>query len=114
MKTNNTKPIGWANTISSVFTEVPAMWRSVMTIENSPLKNFDPRVAHMMFQCLAFIWSGIFAAMIGSYQAFGISAMFHVLFITGVFITVMTFKVAEKSHPLHPNYSGRGKGGEHE
>jgi len=111
---NKFKPIGWASTVSTLISEVPLMWRSVMTIENSPLKNLDPRAAHMIFQCLAFIWSGIFAAMISSYQAFGISALFHVLFISGVFITVMTFRTAENHKPLHRNYSGRGPGGEHE
>ena len=90
------------------------MVKSVLTVEHSPLQHLDPRVAHMIFQCLAFIWSGIFAAMISSYQAFGISAVFHLLFISGIFITVMTYKAAEKHKPIHPNYSGRGAGGEHE
>jgi hypothetical protein len=110
---NNPKPIGWASTVSTLVAEIPLMWKSVMTIENSPLKNLDPRAAHMVFQCLAFVWSGIFAAMISSYQAFGISAMFHVLLIGGVFITAMTFRSANKQkYPT--NYSGRGRGGEHE
>lgn len=111
---NEFKPIGWASTLSILFKEMPMLWKSVMSIEHSPLRNLDPRVAHMIFQCLAFIWSGIFAAMISSYQAFGISAVFHLLFISGVFITVMTFKTAEKHKPIHRNYSGRGAGGEHE
>jgi hypothetical protein len=111
---NKFKPIGWASSLSTLITEIPLMWKSVMTIENSPLKNFEPRAAHMIFQCLAFIWSGIFAAMISSYQAFGISALFHVLFISGVFITVMTFNTANGKQKYPTNYHGRGIGGEHE
>lgn len=111
--TNKPKLIGWATTIASLISMPREMWNSVMTIENSPLRKLDPRAAHMIFQCLAFVWSGIFAAMIGSYQAFGFSAVFHVLFLAGVFITAMTFKAAE-TNTLHRNYSGRGPGGEHE
>ena len=58
------RPIGWANTIMS-FKEA---WDSVMTIEGSALRKLDPRVAHMVFQVLAFMWSGIFAVMIGRSQ----------------------------------------------
>jgi len=107
MSTKDFKPIGWATTLSSVAVMPRDMWNSVMTIEHSPLRKLDPRVAHMMFQCLAFIWSGLFAAMIGSYMAFGISAFFHICLITGVFITVMVFRQADKnpsSFSLRPGY----------
>ena len=58
---NNTpKPIGWATTISSLIKIPREMWDSVMTVEKSPLRNLDPMVGHMIFQCLFFIWSGIF------------------------------------------------------
>ena len=114
------KPIGWANTITSLTEETKLMWSSVMTIENSPLRKLDPRVAHMIFQCLAFIWSGIFAAMLGSYIAFGISASIHILFLAGVFITAMSFRVADKNPEAYDflkdgnRLNARGPGGEHE
>ena len=115
------KPIGWATTISALFAMPREMWDSVMTVEKSPLRKLDPMVAHMIFQCLFFVWSGIFAAMIGSYHAFGISATFHMLLISGVTITVATFRQAE-NNPESLNkllqsgrkYNGRGAGGEHE
>ena len=95
MQNDKFKSIGWANTISTVATMPRDTWNSVMTIEHSPLRKLDPRVSHMVFQMLAFMWSGIFAVMIGSVNAFGISAIGHMVFITGVFVTAMVFKEAD-------------------
>lgn len=103
---------GMANTIATLATTAKDAYRSVMTIEHSPLKNFDPMVAHMMFQVLAFVWSGIFAMMLGSYLAFGISATFHALFVGGIFITAMVFKEGNKRNARM--YNSRMLGGEHE
>lgn len=115
------KPIGWATTISTLFAMPREMWDSVMTIEKSPLRNLDPMVGHMIFQCLFFIWSGIFAVMVGSFYAFGISAGFHLLLISGITITVVTFRQAENNPESLNNifksgrkYNGRADGGEHE
>jgi len=115
-----TKPIGWATTISTLFAMPREMWDSVMTIEKSPLRKLDPMVAHMIFQCLFFIWSGLFAVMVGSYYAFGISAAFHICLITGITITAITFRQAE-NNPESLNkliksgqkYNGRAADGEH-
>jgi len=93
-----------------------AMWDSVMTVEKSALSNLDPMVAHMLFQILAFVWSGIFGVMLGSYLVFGVSATLHLLFIAGVCITGFVFKEAN-SNPQSLNkltYSGRAFNGEHE
>ena len=97
MTNSTTKPIGWVTTIKTLFAMPKEMWDGVMTIEHSPLRNLDPMVAHMIFQCLFFIWSGIFAVMIGSYMAFGISAAFHLLLISGITITAVTFRQADKN-----------------
>ena len=117
----NPKPIGWATTISELINIPREMWDSVMTVEKSPLRNLDPMVGHMIFQCLFFIWSGIFALMVGSYLAFGISAAFHLLLVSGVTITVVTFSQAERNPESLNNilksgrkYNGRANGGEHE
>lgn len=111
MKTIQKSP-GIANTTVFVFTVIKSMYNSVMTIEHSPLKKFDPMVAHMVFQVLALVWSGVFAAMLGSYIAFGISAAFHIFLITGVLITALTFNRANNISNSKI-YSGRGVGGEH-
>ena len=106
---------GIATTVMILIGAAKDMYRSVMTIENSPLKNFDPIVAHLMFQVLAFVWSGIFALMLGSYIAFGISAVFHVLFVSGVFITALIFKEGNRrSSAYRQSGNGRNIGGEHE
>jgi len=114
------KPIGWATTLTGLASLPREMWDSVMTIENSPLRKLDPMVAHMIFQCLFFIWSGLFAVMVGSFIAFGISAAIHVLLITGITITAVTFRQAE-NNPDSINkllqsgskYNGRSADGEH-
>ena len=72
-------------------------WRGVMTIENSPLRHLDPRVAHMLFSILGFMWSAIFGIMImESLTAFTISAIGHIALISGCLITYVVFKEAEK------------------
>ena len=118
---NTPKPIGWATTISSLIKLPREMWDSVMTVEKSPLRNLDPMVGHMIFQCLFFIWSGLFAVMVGSYYAFGISAAFHICLITGITLTVTVFRQAENNPESLNNilksgrkYNGRANGGEHE
>ena len=107
---------GMVNTVFTVVGGFKEAYNSVMTIENSPLKNFDPIVAHMMFQVLAFVWSGIFAMMLGSFLAFGISAALHVLFISGVCITALVFKEGNRRSAVYrlANYNSRMAGGEHE
>ena len=104
---------GMVNSVFYTLKEIKSMYRGVMTIEHSPLKNFDPMVAHMMFQILALVWSGIFAATLGSYIAFGISATFHIFFISGVLVTVLVFREGNKKDRAI-KYSGRAPGGEHE
>ena len=93
MTTNKVRPIGWVNTLF----HVKDAWNGIMTIQHSPLRKLDPRVAHMIFQMLAFMWSGIFAVMIGGTMAFGISAIFHVVLIAGVFVTTMTLNAAHNN-----------------
>ena len=114
------KPIGWATTISELSAIPKDMWDSVMTIEKSPLRKLDPMVAHMIFQCLFFIWSGLFAVMVGSYYAFGISAAFHICLITGITLTATVFRQAENNPKSIDKFvkdniiNSRGVGGEHE
>ena len=96
MSNKDFRPIGWETTVRSVFAIPGEMWNAVMTIEGSPLRKLDPRVGHMVFQVLAFMWSGIFAIMLGSITAFGVSAIFHIVFITGVFITAIVFNKVDK------------------
>ena len=69
-----------------------------MIRDKSPLKHIpDLMVRHMIFQILAWMWCIIFSFIVGSFIAFGISAIAHTLLLAGVFITFSTFKVAERS-----------------
>jgi hypothetical protein len=53
--------------------------------------------------------------MLGSYLAFGISAAFHMLFISGVCITAIVFKEGNRrSINYKTKYNGRMPSGEHE
>tara|TARA_B100000965_G_C19527380_1_gene729461 strand:+ start:541 stop:960 length:420 start_codon:yes stop_codon:yes gene_type:complete len=79
-----------------LYVMIKDFWNSIMTIEGSSLSKLDPRVAHMIFTILAFMWSGIFSIMIGSITAFGISAIAHIALISGTAITVMVFNEADK------------------
>lgn len=115
MNNRKTSP-GMANTFLLLLRMPKEAYQTIMTIEHSPLKNFDPMVAHMLFQVLAFVWSAIFALMLGSYLAFGVSATFHVLFVAGVFITALFFKEGNRRSESYrlSNYNSRMSGGEHE
>lgn len=75
--------------------EVKTTWDSVMDETQNPLKNYSLPAAHMLMQMLAWMWSAIFSLSIGSYLAFGVSAVGHTLFIGGLFMTVMVFRSAE-------------------
>ena len=107
---------GMANTFLLLLRMPKEAYQTIMTIEHSPLKNFDPMVAHMLFQVLAFVWSAIFALMLGSYLAFGVSATLHVLFVAGVFVTALVYKEGNRRRDATrlSNYNGRMNGGEHE
>ncbi len=115
MNTRKSSP-GMANTVLVIARSFKEAYKTVTTIENSPLKNFDPIVAHMMFQVLAFVWSAIFALMLSSYYAFGISAIFHVLFVSGEFITALVYREGNRRSEAYrlDGYNGRMNGGEHE
>ena len=79
-------------------------WKSVLTVQHSPLKKLHPQVAHMLFLILGFMWSGIFAASVGSIQWFGFSAFVHVLIISGIMITYTVFNEAEKRPHTFNNF----------
>ena len=89
--------------VVSIFDLFKEAWNSVMTIQDSPLRHIqrlDPMAAHAVFQILAYMWSAIFALIIG-----------------GIFITAMTYREANKRSKITPTdnvTSGRMFGGEHE
>ena len=107
---NKVTPIGWGKTILGI----KDAWKSVMTIEHSPLRNLPPQLGLMVFLILSIMWSGIFAAIINNPYIFGWTAGAHVLIICGIFITAIVHEQAEKAGNVPQNYNLRGQGGEHE
>ena len=73
-------------------------WNYVMDIDTNPLKHIpDLNTRHMVLQVLAWMWCIVFAIIVGSWTAFGISAIAHILLLAAICITVGTFEVAKRS-----------------
>ena len=90
------------------------MWNLIMDHNVNPLKNIqDLQTRHLFMQLLAWMWCVIFASSLGSFFAFGVSAILHSLLIAGVAITVATFEMAKKQ-PQYFGGLGRSANGEHE
>lgn len=89
-------------------------WNSIMDSQINPLKNIpDLQVRHLVLQVLAWMWCITFAIIVGSWTAFGISAVVHVLLLAAIAITVGTFETARRN-PQYFGGLGRANGGEHE
>ena len=71
-------------------------WEAVMSIERNPMRHLPLSTAHLLMQILAWMWSIIFSFAVGSYLAFGITAVAHSLILAGIFVTLAVFRVAKK------------------
>jgi len=89
-------------------------WNAVMDDTRNPLSNI-PHLGtrHMVMQVLAWMWCIVFAFIVGSWTAFGISAVMHIILLAAIVITVGTFETAKRA-PQYFGGFGRGAGGEHE
>ena len=89
-------------------------WNAVMDDSRNPLSNI-PHLGtrHMVMQVLAWMWCIVFAFIVGSWTAFGVSAVVHIVLLAAIVITVGTFETARRS-PQYFGGLGRGNGGEHE
>ena len=88
-------------------------WTGIMDHRLNPLRHIpDLQVRHMVMQVLAFMWSAIFALQTTNiFMNFAISSIAHVAFVTGVVITVATFKVAETTgFKFRSGYHSHGRG----
>ena len=89
-------------------------WDTVMCMDKNPLKNInDLATRHMIMQILAWMWCIVFGIIAGSWAAFGISAILHMLLLAAIVITVATFETAKRKPEYFTNL-GRGRGGEHD
>jgi hypothetical protein len=65
----------------------------------NPLRHIpDPTSRMFIMIILAFMWSGAFAAYLGSILYFGISIAAHIILLLMFFFTVAVFYDAEKNH----------------
>jgi hypothetical protein len=89
-------------------------WNAVMDDKRNPLSNIpDMNTRHMVMQVLAWMWCIVFAFIVGSWTAFGVSAVAHIVLLAAIAITVGTFETARRQ-PQYFGGLGRGNGGEHE
>ena len=89
-------------------------WNYVMDVNINPLKHIpDLNTRHMVLQVLAWMWCITFAMIVGSWIAFGISAIAHTVLLAAIAITVGTFETA-RHRPQYFGGLGRANGGEHE
>ena len=89
-------------------------WNYVMDHNLNPLRNIpDINTRHLVMQVLAWMWCIVFAFIVGSWTAFGVSVIGHVLLIAAIVVTVGTFETARRA-PQYFGGLGRGNGGEHE
>ncbi len=73
-------------------------WNSVMNAEMNPLRHIpDLNTRHMVLQVLAWMWCLVFAFIVGSWTAFGVSAIAHVVLLAAICITVGTFETAKRN-----------------
>ena len=72
-------------------------WNSIMDDKRNPLSCIpDTNVRHMVMQVLAWMWCIVFASIVGSWTAFGVSAIGHVILLGAIAITVATFETAKR------------------
>ena len=74
-------------------------YKYIFDSSKNPLRHIpDPTSRMFIMIILAFMWSGAFAAYIGSILYFGISIAAHIVLILMFFFTVAVFYDAEKNN----------------
>ena len=77
-------------------------WSYIMDHRISPLKNIkDNNVRFMILQLLAWMWSITFSLWFGSIWIFGFTTIAHMLVLTVIMITVLTFESAKRKPFLY-------------
>ena len=73
-------------------------WNAVMDDSRNPLSHIpDLQVRHLIMQVLAWMWCITFAIIVGSWTAFGVSAIIHVVLLGAIAVTVGTFEVSKRN-----------------
>jgi len=74
-------------------------YKYIFDSSKNPLRHIpDPTSRMFIMTILAFMWSGAFAAYLGSIIYFGISVAAHIVLIVMFFFTMAVFYDAERNH----------------
>lgn len=74
-------------------------YKYIFDSHRNPLRHIpDPTSRMFIMTILAFMWSGAFAAYLGSILYFGVSIAAHIILIVMFFFTMAVFYDAEKNH----------------
>jgi len=76
-----------------------ATWRLVMDSASNPLMRIPKMQRFQMMQVLAWMWSLVFAASVGSALVFGVSVVGHAILLIGIFFTAEVFRRARRNTP---------------
>ena len=80
-------------------------WNGVMNMDRNPLRHIpDLSTRHMVLQILAWMWCIVFSFYVGSFVAFGISAIAHIFLLAAIVITVGTFDTARRKPNFFSNF----------
>jgi len=80
-------------------------WNGVMDMDRNPLRHIpDLSTRHMVLQILAWMWCIVFSFYVGSFVAFGISAIAHIFLLAAIVITVGTFETARRKPNFFNNF----------
>ena len=74
-------------------------WDFIMDNRYNPLRIMDMASQHYFMQVLAWMWSMVFSMSFLSIFHFQIVWLAHVLFVSGLFVTVTVFRHAESRRP---------------
>ena len=74
-----------------------ATWRLVMDSASNPLMRIPKMQRFQMMQVLAYMWSLVFAAWVGSAMVFGVGVVGHAILLIGIFFTAGVFRRARNT-----------------
>ena len=77
------------------------IYQMIMDDEVNPFQKLPRVTRFQIMTSLAYMWSAIFSAAIGSYLFFGTLVVFHTLVLVGLFITAYMFNKADQNKLNH-------------
>ena len=80
-------------------------WNVVMNHNINPLKNIpNTHVRHIVMQILALMWCIAFSMCFTSIWLFGITTIAHMILLSAIAFTVLTFETAKRNPRFFGNY----------